>query len=869
MKKIFTFLLLAAVSVTAFAEKELYGVKNGTTLTIYYDSNRESKGGVLEWWDDDIASATTEVTFDAGVAEARPTSTDGWFIGFEKLTAINGLTYLNTSEVTSMSEMFNGCYKLTSLDVSNFNTSKVTNMKRMFGNCQSLTALDVSNFNTGNATNIGEMFSGCLRLTSLDLSNFNTSNVKDMSGLFSGCESLASVNLSSFNTSNVRDMYLMFNCCLKLTSLDLSSFNTSEVTEMSKMFWGCTSLKSLDLSSFNTSKVLYMQEMFYNCESLTSVNLSSFNTSEVTWMAYMFNNCKSLTSIDLSGFHTSNVKNMAYMFYGCQSLTELDVSGFDISKVTSMNYMFQGCSNLQTVYCNNNWGASSTLANSKDMFKGCTKLKGDDPRTPTAYDASIVDKTYARPDKASSGKPGYFSKPRELYGAYSNDRKTFTIYYDGNRIDRDGILEWWNEDNSYSAVQTVTFDASVADARPTSTAKWFCDFSPLKTINGLAYLNTSEVTRMDSMFARCNILPSLDLSTFNTEKVTDMTSMFEGCNYLTELNLSSFNTSRVEDMYLMFGFCTKLTSLDLTNFNTSKVRYMDGMFFMCSDLETIYCNDNWGASTTLLSSRMMFSTCPKLKGGNKENPMTYDDYKTDAEYARPDRPAAGQPGYFTPTVTIPDENPILELEPVETEPGKETAITFTLDGASSSAVLLSLQATDTYDESKQCVVLKTTLDDANVAKLMDNILKGFGDFYSVFSGVSFFLPAGKGEMKLDIQTFGLQLSVHIGNSGVAHLTQNTRGEAVVQYDITEPTLVCIHASAPAAGAPARYLAPQQTNAETGVQLYGIKIKPNKNATGFDASMVNDTCQNGKFILGGHLYILRDGEMYNAQGARVE
>ena len=45
---------------------------------------------------------------------------------------------------------------------------------------------------------------------------------------------------------------------------------------------------------------------------------------------------------------------------------------------------------------------------------------------------------------------------------------------------------------------------------------------------------------------------------------------------------------------------------------------------------------------------------------------------------------------------------------------------------------------------------------------------------------------------MDICTYGLQLSVHIGNA-IAHLTQNERGESVLQYDIPEPTLVCMHA----------------------------------------------------------------------------
>lgn len=211
-------------------------------------------------------------------------------------------------------------------------------------------------------------------------------------------------------------------------------------------------------------------------------------------------------------------------------------------------------------------------------------------------------------------------------------------------------------------------------------------------------------------------------------------------------------------------------------------------------------------------------------------------------------------------------NPITELEPVEADPEKETNITFTYDGPSSSAVLLNLQATDFYNPSKQCVELHTTLDDANVAQLMDNILQGIGDFGSVFSGVSFFLPAGSGEIKLDICTYGLQLSVHIGNSGVAHLTQNERGEAIVQYDIKEPTLVCIHASVPASANPVRRASQQIQDEEQRVELYRIKIHADA-MEGID-EITNDPLPTNKVIKDGQIFIIRGDKTYNAQGAEV-
>ncbi len=64
------------------------------------------------------------------------------FSDFITLDSITGLDNLNTENVTNMSNMFEGCYFLTSLDLSSFNTENVTDMRSMFEGCSSLTSLD-------------------------------------------------------------------------------------------------------------------------------------------------------------------------------------------------------------------------------------------------------------------------------------------------------------------------------------------------------------------------------------------------------------------------------------------------------------------------------------------------------------------------------------------------------------------------------------------------------------------------------------------------------------------------------------------------------------------------------------------------------
>ena len=292
-------LLLVMLTSLATRAAEAYAcyTPENTTLTFYYDSQRDSRTGTTYdlntgsnypgWSSDGTYSSVTRAVFDPSFVDARPTSTLGWFYYMNQLQSITGMEYLNTSEVTDMSDMFDGCSKLTSLDVSNFNTANVTDMSHMF--------------------------SECFRLTSLDLSSFNTSNVTSMVGMFQNSDVLTSIDLSSFNTANVTDMHSMFFSCRGLTSLDLSSFNTSKVTDMRWMFEGCTGLTSLDLSNFNTAKVTYMNYMFYGCTNLTTIYAGDgWSTEAVTESSYMFRNCTSLVGGKGTTYNSSNPTDATY-----------------------------------------------------------------------------------------------------------------------------------------------------------------------------------------------------------------------------------------------------------------------------------------------------------------------------------------------------------------------------------------------------------------------------------------------------------------------------------------------------------------------------------------------------------------------------
>ena len=151
-------------------------------------------------------------------------------------------------------------------------------------------------------------------------------------------------------------------------------------------------------------------------------------------------------------------------------------------------------------------------------------------------------------------------------------------------------------------IKKVVFDASFANARPTSCDMWFYGCFYLTTIEGIEYFNTENVTNMRNMFGHCESLKSLDLTNFNTENV--------------------------ENMSFMFRDCYALESLDLSSFNTAKVTSMSRMFYICKALTTIYASDKF-VTNKVTNGNDMFYGCEKLNGydGSKTN-YKYANYKT-------------------------------------------------------------------------------------------------------------------------------------------------------------------------------------------------------------------------------------------------
>ena len=347
----------------------------------------------------------------------------------------------------------------------------------------------------------------------------------------------------------------------------------------------------------------------------------SFKTYAPTSLYGFFRGLTKLETIkDLKYLNTEQVTNMSYMFSDCSALTSLDLSNFNTAKVRDMSYMFSRCSALTTIYASDKF-VTSKVQSGISMFSACKNLKG----TILNYKDSKTDHTYA-----NCGTNGYFTPVFE-YAEFNEGTGTLTFRRGLSKPKGAYALNleasepgWWST-HRYE-IKKVVFDASFANARPTSCYYWFCNCSELTDIEGIENLNTENVTNMRGMFFNCPNLSSLDLTNFSTGNVTDMNAMFGYCQ-LSSLDLTSFNTANVTNMYMMFISCQNLSSLDLTSFNTANVTEMNFMFQGCSALTTIYASEMF--VTDQVEGYDMFKYCTNLKDYSvREIDSKYANYKT-------------------------------------------------------------------------------------------------------------------------------------------------------------------------------------------------------------------------------------------------
>ena len=596
------------------SDSESKWVKDGSPVFEIFDYNYQ-----LIW-------NIKHVVLDESFETFTPTTLSQFFAGFFGLETITGLEYLNTANVTDMSEMFCRCEKLTSLDVSKFNTAKVKAMSRMFDGCSNLKTIYASDkFITAAVTESQDMFSGCDSLSGdidwtsdkatdktyakidggyfRDKAYDNRPWVKYADGTLTfrcGYKKTLGENEYALNSGEEKPAWNTQGNNITRVVFDASFANARPTTCYAwfQSFYNLTQIEGIE--NLNTAKVTTMNSMFGSCYNLAELDVTHFNTANVTNMSNMFGSCYNLAELDVTHFNTANVMDMYRMFSYCSGLTSLDVTNFNTANVGDMGSMFYGCHDLKEIYVSDKFVTDDAI-NCYQMFAYCESLSGDIDWTSDKPD----DQTYAKTDGGYFRDKAYDNRP---WVKFADGTLTFRCGYKKTLGENEYALNSgeeppaWNT-HSYN-INLVVFETSFANARPTTCFEWFKNFYNLKQIEGIENLNTENVTSMAKMFSTCDGLTSLDVTHFNTANVTSMSSMF--------------------------ALCKGLTSLDVTNFNTANVTNMDYMFSSCQALTTIYVSKEFVITNITDKNNYMFYGCTKLKGAidfDKTN-SSFANYKT-------------------------------------------------------------------------------------------------------------------------------------------------------------------------------------------------------------------------------------------------
>lgn len=468
-----------------------YALLDGTTITLYYGSN-EPKGTIPlylnynnEW---SVRKKIRKVVFDKSFKNYHPTSCKSWFDGMPSLTEIVDMEkYLNTDKVKDMSYMFQYCVNLTHLDISGFVINKDTKIEGMFSLCENLRDINLSKLNAEQ-----------IKATGYDTTTYHYNNEPEP---------------EPEPTKPTID---------KNAPRPYSLVSGSKITfyyGINPQGYGIDEIDSIP----NKSRIT------------TAVFDKSFSDCRPTDLSKMFCQLDSLTEIiDMEKYlNTENVTYMWAMFYGCGNLEQVNLSHFDTRKVTNMRSMFSHCTSLKTIIIGDKWFTgnlikSTYLSDFDDMFSECYRLRGDN-NTPYTKATNAV-KT---PD------------PKAVRPYVLVNDGVMTFYYgknkDGYRVDQLHKLP------NKQSIKKVVFDQSFKDCKPTECFNWFSGCTNLTEIVGMnEYLNTENVTNMHGMFAWCESLTELDLSSFKTDSVADMGDMFYNCENLSTVYVGDgWTTSKI------------------------------------------------------------------------------------------------------------------------------------------------------------------------------------------------------------------------------------------------------------------------------------------------------------------------------------
>lgn len=231
----------------------LTGITRMDTVFIAASSLQQVIGLESAWG----AVTTTSQMFDSCVALKRVnlpstlpntiTSMSSMFVSCGSLTTVNLPTSWPTG-LTDLSGMFNACSSIKTITLPSAWPTGLTTTSNMFLNCRNLQSINLPSSGFPNTvTNMSQMFNGCFSLTAIDLGTNWGTGTTIANLLLGGCFALQKVTFPS-NQSNITNANGLFQGLSPTTSV------LQQINNLDKL--GSLTVDS-DFGSFNSNNLYY------------------------------------------------------------------------------------------------------------------------------------------------------------------------------------------------------------------------------------------------------------------------------------------------------------------------------------------------------------------------------------------------------------------------------------------------------------------------------------------------------------------------------------------------------------------------------------------------------------------------------------
>ena len=505
----------------------------------------------------------------------------GFFKSFTNLTSIEGLDKIDTSNVTSMRELFKDCRKLQSVSLGNVNIKNVTTLESAFENCERLTTLTGIVASFSNLTNAKNAFKNCASLTAFKFDIYHTPILTDVSGMFASCSNLSKIYVDdSFQGLGAGVITTdMFKNCTKLAGGQGFIYNSTD-PDANGSKYACVDYGGIKPGYFTISgteqqiREKYSHAQFNLPQTwFDSAVAGGINKDDVVKIKF-YNDAATGTGTGIGHYDGSYLMSTTENTTGYYE-NEKDASGNPTGKVIAKIHFGNLLPNLKV---------GADFSGFFKDFKNVKRIEGIEKLNLQAVEDM-----------------------KELFsGCESLESITLTPNIS---LVKDMEKVFYNCKNLTSVDLGV--NVNLGNVETLESAFENCEKLTTAGINIRSTVPLSHIRTFKNTFKNCKSLTAFQMNVGNAATLTDLEGMFNGCEKLTTINASSINLTNVTSTKEMFSGCKKLRTLTPgSNAKLDVVTNLEKMFYDCESLTAV--PPIHITSDRITTMKAMFASCSNI-----------------------------------------------------------------------------------------------------------------------------------------------------------------------------------------------------------------------------------------------------------------